>query len=308
MLQYFLKKRLKKHDSNNNLKVESLVLGHLLGLKALNCESSGIGNDKPHNIVVSLTSYNKRIYDIYLCIESLYQQSLRADAIVLWLSLRDFPDRRLPEILRKQQARGLQIHFVENDFGPYMKYMYAFDMFPNSLIVTVDDDVLYPSDTIDLLYQSYLRAPSHIHCHRAHKILLNGKGELKPYESWRSYGLNSEPSPFLFATGMAGVLYPPDSLHEDAFNSEKFMELCPAADDVWLKAMSLLRGKYVTRVPDYRYWRERFLTIQGSQIQQLKEINLRGTGGNDCKIKRVFSEYQLLDYLQERNQPVLSPH
>ncbi|SHF13691.1 Glycosyl transferase family 64 domain-containing protein [Microbulbifer donghaiensis] len=297
MLHYFLKKRLKKHDAYNNLKLESMIRRQMLMQQALSSNKVGVGNDKEHKIVVSLTSFEKRINDLYLCIESLFQQSVKADAIVLWLSTKNFPDKSLPETLLKQRERGLQIFFVDEDLGPYKKYVYAFEQFTDSLIITVDDDILYPPDTIDMLYRAYRRDPAHIYCLRGHKMVLDKNGGLLPYDQWQSGVIDAEPSSLVFPTGMGGVLYFPGSLHEDAFDKDKFMALCPNADDVWLKAMSLKNGTLSARVADSRHWKKRFLTIEGSQSQSLKKENWEKNGGNDCKIREVFTEYGLLESL-----------
>ncbi|MFA0811648.1 glycosyltransferase [Microbulbifer epialgicus] len=303
MFKYFFKKQLKRHDLANNMKLEALVRGQLLSHQALTDCDPGVGNDKKHNIVLSLTSFDKRIHDVYLCVESLFQQSLKADEVVLWLSAKNFPNKTLPETLRKQQRRGLQVFFVEEDLGPYKKYVYTFEKFPKSLIVTVDDDVLYPPDMLDMLYQAYLRDPSNIYCHRAHRIQIDNSGKVLPYKKWRTNRANwcgksnIEPSHRVFPTGVGGVLYHPDALHEDAFDSHKFLQLCPNADDIWLKAMSIRQGTKAARVSDSRHWRDRFLTIQGAQVQPLKRENLRSKIGNDEKIRRVFSAYQIQEML-----------
>jgi len=301
MFQYFLKKRLQKHDARNNLALESMVRAQLLMQQALDSNESGVGNDKEHDIVVSLTSFDKRIDDVYLAIESLFQQWVKADAIVLWVSAEHFPDKVLPESLVRQQQRGLQVRFVE-DLGPYTKYFYAFDQFPGSLVITVDDDTLYPPDMIDQLYRAYLREPTHIHCLRAHKMVLDGRGGLLPYRDWQldwRWGAD-EPAPWqlVFPTGVGGVLYFPGSLHEDAFNKDKFTALCPGADDVWLKAMSLLKGTPCSRVVDPRDWSRRFLTVGGSQLVALQDENWGRQGGNDGKIRAVFDEYGLYELLK----------
>lgn len=302
MFSYFMKKRLRKHDVVNNRKIESILRAQLLQQQALNSTDMGVGNDKEHNIVVSLTSFDKRIDDVFYTVESLFQQWVKADVVVLWLSTKNFPDRRLPESLERQKERGLQIVFVEEDFGPYKKYCYAFDRFPDSLIITVDDDTLYPPDTIDLLYRAYLRAPDTIHCHRAHQMRLDSKGKLKSYDDWDSNRRWSETdkkaSPLVFPTGVGGVLYFPGALHSDAFDSEKFMRLCPNADDIWLKAMSLKQGTPCARVPDSRDWTARFLSLAGSQDSALRKENWRKRGGNDCKMRDVFEFYDLTKFLR----------
>ncbi|WP_444934177.1 glycosyltransferase family A protein [Microbulbifer sp. JTAC008] len=305
MFKGFTAKRSKKNTINNNLKLDALVWKRILEQSTLSGNDSGVGNAAKHSIVVSLTSYGKRIHDIHLCIESLFQQSLKADLIVLWLSTKEFPDYMLPNILMRQVDRGLRVEFVDEDLGPYTKYYYALQKFPDSLIVTVDDDILYPMDTIDMLYQSYLKFPSHIFCHRAHRIGVDKKGNILPYNKWRTTretwkcNMNIKPSYRVFPTGVGGVLYYPGSLHPDVLNKDKFLELCPSADDIWLKAMSMRQGVRCARVPDVRFWRDRFLTIPGCQASGLKKQNLKGKCGNDKKIHRVFSEYNLSQLLLE---------
>ena len=53
-------------------------------------------------IIVSLTSYPPRIDSVHKVVESLYRQSVPADAIVLYLSLDEFPQAAasLPGSLR----------------------------------------------------------------------------------------------------------------------------------------------------------------------------------------------------------------
>lgn len=292
MLPYFLKKTLKKHDVNNNLKINSLILAAQMRQLAVNANGSGIGNDKPHSIVVSLTSFDKRINDVYLCIESLFQQFLKPDKIVLWLSRKNFPNESLPYSLLSQKERGLEIKFYDEDLGPFKKIYYALQTYPDSLIITVDDDILYPPDLIDQLYQSYLSNPDAIHCNRGYQIPSIEGQQLKPYDGWK-LTTSIEPSLSIFPTGIAGVLYPPGCFDDEVLNASNYLMLCPDADDVWLKAMSLKKGTLCQWVRDERHWKSRFLTIQGSQIYSLKRKNWVSKSGNDAKLKAVFDYYDL---------------
>jgi len=68
-------------------------------------------------------------------------------------------------------------------------------------------------------------------------------GDLMPYKEWDLESPNYQgPSLDLFPTGVGGVLYAPGQLSTEVLNQEVFLSLCPKADDVWLKAMSLLKG------------------------------------------------------------------
>lgn len=298
MLSYFLKKALRRHDEKNNLKVKTLIREAILENATLTSTAAGVGNDKAHNIVVSLTSFDQRIDNLHICIESLFQQSLKADKIVLWLSRKNFTNKKLPENIIRLQARGLSVEWVDDDIGPYKKIIYSLQAYPDALIITVDDDVLYPSDTIDMLYQSYLERPTAIHCHRAYTMPYSGN-RLVNYQAWPLANNASEPAYDIFPTGIAGVLYFPGCFDKEVANQAMFMRLCPNADDVWLKAMSLKAGTKVYKVNDSRPWKDRFLTVPNSQDASLKRLNWSKKHGNDEKIAAVFDHYQLYEYLHK---------
>lgn len=299
MFSYFHKKTLKKHDANNNRKIKASIATYQLMWSAMQGQSIGVGNTKEHSIVVSLTTYDKRINDVYLCIESLFQQTLKADKIILWLSRKNFPTGDLPEILRLQQARGLQVEFRDEDLGSYKKIVYALQSYPDSLIVTVDDDILYPPDMLDQLYRAYVASPGIVYSHRAYQIATRRNGDLNPYDKWKLAGDDGVASPLIFPTGVAGVLYSPGVFDENVLDSEMFMRLCPNADDIWLKAMTLKKGTHSMKIVDGRGWKDRFLTIEGSQTHSLKKQNWRKDSGNDAKLKAVFDHYNLYDRLAD---------
>ncbi|TXS93962.1 glycosyltransferase family 2 protein [Parahaliea maris] len=260
---------------------------------ALSDRSIGIGNTEPQEIVVSLTSYDRRIPFTYLCVESLLRQSLKPDRLVLWLSRKDFPDEKLPDPLLNQVERGLEIIFHDEDLGPYKKVIYALEQCPDSLLITVDDDTLYPPDLVESLYRAYLARPDTIHCHRGHRLRTDSTGRPLSYAEWGLGQGGHSPSPLVFPTGVGGVLYFPGALHPEVLNREQFMRLCPRADDIWLKAMSLMQGVPCAVVPDETHWKDRFLTIPGSQGESLKRENWDRRLGNDSKIAAVFEAYDL---------------
>lgn len=298
ILKKFRKNRRKKREAVAAIRHKVMQTALQYQSAALSLATAGVGNDKPHEIVVSLTSFGQRVNDVYLTIESLFHQSLKADKIILWLASRDFSFEDLPEILKAQAGRGLQICFCDEDLGPYTKFYYTLQDYPESLIVTVDDDILYPLDMIDMLYREYLKEPSFVHCHRAHKMCLDGKGGLLPYQRWEKDISDSNPSSVIFPTGVGGVLYSPGCFADEILDKETFLKLAPNSDDVWLKAMTLKKQVMCKKVQDYRDWGSRFLVIDGSQKVALKRQNKSKLDGNDQKIKAVFDHYELWDHLK----------
>lgn len=277
---------------------KAIITSDRLQTQTIHSTTSGIGNRAAHTITVSLTTFGKRINDVYLTIESIMQQSLAADQIILNIAADEFTPEALPATLKKQQARGLTIHFVERDLGPYTKYFYTLRDNPDSLIITVDDDQIYPVDMIDQLYRAYQHEPNIIHCLRAHKIRHNDQGELLPYRRWDWSTTDSTPSSLIFPTGIGGVLYFPGCFDEDVLNSEQFLALCPGADDVWLKAMSLKKGILCKKIADIRPFESQVLTIEGSQLLSLIRSNKSAVSGNDAKIKATFTHHDIYPLLE----------
>ncbi|MAY39907.1 MAG: hypothetical protein CMN82_14000 [Spongiibacter sp.] len=250
-------------------------------------------------MVVSLTSFGQRIHDVFLTVESLFQQSLKADKVVLWLSADEFNEESLPAVLKKQRERGLEIHFVPEDLGPYTKFYYALERYPDALLVTVDDDILYPLDLLDQLYIAHLLEPNKIHCGRAHRIAVDKNGDLLPYKQWWRHSNEPESSLLIMPTGVGGVLYFPGCLDPEVTNKSAFKRLAPRADDVWLKAMSLKRGTECRVFAQYGEWVLRNPTIIGSQEVSLKRRNKGSRHGNDQQIAAVFGEYRLLEQVRK---------
>ena len=91
-------------------------------------------------------------------IESIFNQTYKANKIVLYISKDHFTTSTLPHSLLKQQKRGLEIRFVK-DIGPYTKLIPALKEFPNANIITIDDDYMYPFDMIEKLVKAHLLNP-----------------------------------------------------------------------------------------------------------------------------------------------------
>jgi hypothetical protein len=161
----------------------------------------------------------------------------------LWLAEEQFPNKEqdLPERILNLQQYGLTIKWCK-DIKSYKKLIFALQEYPNDIIVTADDDIYYPENWLELLYNSYLSEPEFIHCHRAHLITFDDMGNIRPYNEWL-FCIKSDNAAYLnFFTGAGGVLYPPSSLNKDVLNETLFMKLCPTTDDIWFWAMAVLNN------------------------------------------------------------------
>ena len=239
-------------------------------------------------LIISLTSIPERFNKLHLCIEALFRQSIKPDRLILWLSE---TDTKIPNSIQNLTKRGLEIKFCK-DIRSFKKIIYALKEFPNALIVTADDDIFYPSTWLEELFLAYQKEPGLIHCHRAHLITKNSDGTIKKYKEWKfcAEGIE-EASPLLFPTGEGGVLYAPGMLNTEVTNKTVFTRLCPTADDVWLKAMSLINNYSCKKISRQK---TNFTQIKGTQAKALwKENTTAGANKNDHQIKAVFDYFNL---------------
>ncbi|KAA1188834.1 hypothetical protein F0M18_16645 [Pseudohalioglobus sediminis] len=266
-----------------------ITLGRLDTLEglALRSEESGVAEkvvEKP--LTVSLTTYGHRIYDVHTVIESIFQQSMRANRVILWLSEDEFSADSVPLILRRQEARGLEIRFCE-DIKSYKKIVPALREGTEGAIITIDDDVIYPVDTVERLFKAHLRQPNRVHCNRGHVIKLDVSGSILPYAQWEYDTRQPDASALIVPTGCCGVIYGPELLDTEVTDASKFMSLCPTADDLWLKAMTLKQGVECQLVPYARPY-ESFLKIPDNGAKGLFEINQIQ---NDVQFARLLEKY-----------------
>ena len=239
-------------------------------------------------LIVSLTSYSKRIHDVHLVIESIAQQTVKPNRLILWLDENEFTLDTIPLILHKQIARGLDVRFCPN-YKSYKKLIPTLQIFPDANIITIDDDILYPHDMIEMLMKEHCRYPKHIIGHRAHEIKVQGN-EILPYERWDNETKNHQSSILCFITTGGGTLFPANSFNSEAVNDEVFLSLCENSDDIWFKAMALLNNTECKKVCDDRNFFNRFLLLPDSQDIALYKNNIIN---NDIQLKAVFDYYEL---------------
>ena len=113
----------------------------------LNSQASLLSDN--NNITVSLTTFGKRIDDVYLAIESIAKQTLKPNRVILWLSKDEFFNKKLPITLTNLQKRGLEIKYCK-DLKSYNKIIPTIKECPNDLIITIDDDIIYNFDLIEV--------------------------------------------------------------------------------------------------------------------------------------------------------------
>ena len=243
---------------------------------------------REERIIVSLTSFPARINTVGYAIKSLFNQTVKPDKIILWLADSQFEDVEIPTLLKELAQRGLEIRFCK-DLRSHKKYYYALkEQTKNELIITYDDDLIYPEDSIERLYRTHKKFPDCIVCNRA-QFCTEENGGLGKYDTWTVYSSEGvkKPSTRLFPSTGGGTLYPYQSVDEETFNDEVMRVTALTADDLWMRFMSAKKG---TKVIKTRKAHRTFSTLEGSQTEGLQQENCIG-GENDRALDRLSARY-----------------
>ena len=239
-------------------------------------------------VIVSLTSFPGRIEKIYQALNSVFTQTFKPDRIILWLAEEQFPTKELPQSLTDYTKLGLEIRWCKEDLRSHKKYFYVMQENPKSLIIVVDDDLIYDSMMVETLVTSYLHFPYAVSAARTHLMKMGEDGKIAPYMQWGNEfsGILGKPSMQLFSTSGAGTLYPPECMDKELFNMENIRLLAPNADDLWFKIMQVKKGTPVVLAKR----NEKLVYVPGSQEIGLRHDN-RENHGNDIQLAKLLSVY-----------------
>lgn len=277
LLKFFLKPVKKKFlDTILHLRCNRLNLLNLQSKVSLPLEGNGI--------VVSLTTYGKRFDSVYLTIESIFRGEVLPSRVILWLD-EEKAFNNIPVELERLKARGLEIKITEN-LGPHKKYYPYVECEDTKVtLVTADDDIIYPKYWLKKLISVHEQNPEVVVCFRAHSMVFNENGMLKPYDDWGK--CNTTDASFLnFATGCSGVLYPAFYLDILKKEGRGYLNKCPRADDVWLHAQAVNNNIKIRQV----FKRQKmFSMLPDTQDSALVNTNV-GNNGNDLQIQRTYSQ------------------
>lgn len=245
-------------------------------------------------IVVALTSFPGRIDTVWCSLESIFRQTVRPEEVILILSRDEFPNGILPRRVMKFTAQGLKVIFDPGNIRSYKKLLPLLPAFSDKVIITADDDVIYPRNWLSDLILAHKERPDYVLGHRGAAMKIVGS-TIAPYNSWPRADERT-PSHLVFLTGMGGILYPPNSLPKLARDAKLAMQLCPNGDDIWFKAMTLLNTTPVAKIGSTD---GNFPVVRSAQVSALHHRNV-AAGQNDLQLQAVFDYFDLLSYLPER--------
>ena len=219
---------------------ECLKFIYKLGILTLNNVSLNRNYERKEHIVISLTSYGRRVNNVLpVVIYSLLCQTLKPDVIVLWLD-KSWNNDNLPFSLKKLMKHGLTVKFCD-DIRSYKKLIPSLEEYPESIIITVDDDVYYRKNLVERLIECHNQNPGKVICNDAHFPTFSDDGTLNSYNYW-NHDIDNKDNILVFPVGVGACLYKREYLHDDVLDKSKFMMLSPDADDIWFYFMAYIKG------------------------------------------------------------------
>lgn len=237
---------------------------------------------------VSLTSIASRLTGLDAVIGSLLAQDHDDLRVHLHLSrephLLDTGVDALPEALRalaESEPDRLAIHWVANT-GPYRKLIpYLWHHWGQSrLVVTADDDTLYPTDWLRGLVDAHDTYGCCI-AQRGHAILVRD-GVPAPYRGWMRTPPERNPDLLLLPTGKDGVLYDTAFFPPEVLDMPTALRIAPTVDDLWFRWHLIAAGIPVhLRRTDYTD------TLTEAEIGDSLYLSYNQAGGNDAAVDRL---------------------
>lgn len=237
----------------------------------------------------SMTTYPQRFNSAITAIKSISNQTVSPQFLNINISEEDWDQAEKHFFKNASEAFSGEIRFnLCVNLKPANKIIPTAEKYRESIIVTFDDDIVYPEDRVERLMKKHQEYPENPIAFRIRKVTFDKKNTM-PYGSWHiSYGLD-EPDKRNFPTSVSGSLYPANFFPESFFDISKYIELSHDNDDIWTYFHVLLKGSEFVKggneiVPP---------GVPGSQESALWKSNV-SKGGNDGIIERLEKEYGTL--------------
>lgn len=240
-----------------------------------------------YDVIVSLTSWENRFNDLIENLISLVNQKTKFKyKICLTLTKNELSNlNEKIKIYIKQN--NIEIITADINLKSHKKYFYAMQLYRIIPIITVDDDVIYNSSLIENLMNDYTVDKTAIIASRIHEITFNNN-HINSYKKWKINRYSQTASHKFFATGVGGILYPPNCLHISN-NDLTDIKLYETNDDFFLKDRAL---KFDIKIKHSQSKNKMYIPLKSANNDtSLYLINVQNKSLNDEYIKILESKY-----------------
>ena len=243
-------------------------------------------------VVVSLTTIPSRLPRLRPTLSSLLTQDYPPTAIYLAVprqSMREQKPYRLPDWLAQHPA--VTVIDCERDWGPASKLLPALlaeRERPDTLVIAVDDDNIYPREMVATFVKFSQRLPDAALCFRGHVV--------SPAGRWKGsravFGTRvSTPARMDIITGCGGILVKPRFFDGAVFDYRGAPPSAFFVDDVWISGHLARRGvrRYLIPSPAAFVYLGTLTTWWTPGLD--KDANGRGSRHNDIMLDHFRSSW-----------------
>ena len=239
-------------------------------------------------IVVSMTSWIKRIDNVKPVVENIMKNTLQPDRLYLNLSIEEFPKKELsiPKELVEyfNYDERLIINWVDGENTKCMKKVFPILKYLNDddIILCVDDDIMYPLDYIEKRVLEY----------KTHLQPITGVNDLSRYYPYRKH--------YMYFNIGYGCLFTKKMLnHWDEYVDEKILK--SNNDDTCYAILQWLNG-YTPQECKYYDVFDMYNTFSYNEIEPSGELK-RYVGGYELVVlhKTRIKELTGADYKNSFN-------
>jgi len=198
-----------------------------------------LNQQRRQQVIVSMTTIPKRMKRLSDNLPFILHQSYTYDKLVINvddnLSQEDY---EWYESLKNLDGR-IEINKGEAKWRSCNKLLPTLKNHPHDIIITLDDDVAYPKDTIMCLMEEHFKHPSCIIAHEVNPITVNENGYVSYVNGYDVKLMQVEWGKYLSNC----ALFPPYSFDDDLFDFDKMMECTNGThDELWFWIQSTIHG------------------------------------------------------------------
>lgn len=107
--------------------------------------------------IISLTTWKPRICNLPIVLDTIYNQTVQPDKIVLNIAYNEVIPTEITTYIEKH---NIEVNYVE-DTKVYKKLIPTLKKYPNDCIINIDDDCIYPNYMIEDFLETHKKYPNH---------------------------------------------------------------------------------------------------------------------------------------------------
>ncbi len=246
---------------------------------------------KVPELIVSLTTWPKRLNEVIITIDRLLNQKTDCNyKIYLVLSKEefDFNDQKLNYFNYLMQISDkFEIFWIQKNIKSYKKLLPIYKEFGKNIpILVCDDDILYPDNWLDTLWQEYRKDKNCIYANYGDTFcgIKDGILQLKNEVNSNFSPIRNVKSFINKPAGSGGVLYPANIFNDERFYDYNLIQkISPTCDDTWFwiwaimsncKLMYINPGWNMLDYMKYIQWSGQSIDVSLSGINKIDNMNI----------------------------------